>query len=346
MGHGGNVHEACRILGIGLDEVMDFSASINPLGMPDGVAKTMAINLLTAVHYPDPEAGRFSEAVSNAYGIDKGKVICANGSTELIFLIPRALRPENVLIPYPTFSEYERASLLAGASIKRICFKERDSFMPDFDEYIGAMKGTDLAFLCNPGNPSGKAVPKDGVMEIALNARKYGCTLVLDEAFVDFCPEHSVINEEFRNVIVLRSLTKFYAMAGLRAGFLKASRGMVKKLLKFKEPWTVNALAELSAAQALGDTQFARKTRKLIAREKKYMEKRLDDLQIKYFPSDVNYYLLRIDDAAILRERLFDKGIIVRDCSDFRGLGRKLLRVAVRRRAENKRLMDEISRLL
>lgn len=346
--HGGNIYKAARELGLPESRIIDFSASINPLGISKGVKAVITRNLDGLVHYPDPDSDAFRRTVSRLHGIDPGSVLPGNGSTELIYLLPRALKPESVLIPSPTFSEYERACRAGNESrVKRYELSKDDSFKISTGAFIDAMQGCDMAFLCNPNNPTGQTLHKKDVLTIADAARKIQCVLIVDEAFIDFAPEDSVIGhvKEYPNVIVLRSLTKFYALTGLRTGYGVLPNELLEKIREFKEPWTVNNLAQAAAVAALDDKKYKLETRELIAKEKEHLENTFQERGVIFFPSSVNFYLLKINRAGDLVSRLRGKGILVRNCSNFRGLDESYVRIAVRTRSQNELLIKELTSL-
>lgn len=347
MKHGGDVYRIAEWLGVPERRVIDFSASINPLGMPKSSIKEIKKMMRSLGNYPDPDAGVFARKVSDRFGLEPRRVLAGNGSTELIYLIPRALRPRRVLVTSPAFSEYERASRAAGAKVSFLKLKRKNGYRIEPGEFITAMKGTDLAFLCNPNNPTGDVLEHEAVMEIAHSAKKHKCLLVVDEAFVDFVPGASVLGiRDNPYLIVLRSMTKFYAMAGLRLGFGYFPVGVTGKLRAFKEPWSVNTLAERAGATALGDSQHARMTLALMDAEKRYLEKRLGKLGLTYYPSRANFYLIETGRAREVVSALLDKRLLVRDCSNFRGLGNGHIRVAVKSRRENAMLLRGLSDVL
>ncbi len=347
--HGGNIYKIAGELGLPEDRMIDFSASINPLGVSKKVKETIRKGMDGLVNYPDTDTSILRQKIAEHYDIDPVTILCGNGSTELIYLIPRALKPEQVLIPAPTFSEYERACKLSRgeAAPRPYELKEENKFQLNIDSFIDAMQECGMAFLCNPNNPTGHLLDRNEVLEIAGAAKKSKCTLVVDEAFIDFVPEESVIDDVQNNpyLIVLRSMTKFYALTGLRIGYGVFHQNLIQKIKEFKEPWTVNNLAQKAAIIALEDSVYADETFSLIKREKEYMENSFRKMGIKYFPSEVNYYLLQIENATSLVDELRNKGILVRDCSNFKGLGSSYIRVAVKSHKHNGILLKELSRL-
>jgi threonine-phosphate decarboxylase len=347
--HGGNIFAASEKSGIPPGKIMDFSASINPLGMPKTAGEAIRKQVSLLPHYPEPYARSLAILIARHYRVSEKSVICGNGSTELIYLIPRALKPKRVLVTSPTFSEYEKACRNSDEKIRTVDYRLRreDSFDIDPDSFIRSMRGCDMAFLCNPNNPTGRLVRKRDVLAIADAAMKQKCHLIVDEAFIDFCPRESVIKAVSRNpyLIVLRSMTKFYALAGLRLGFGVFPPGVAEVMNKLKEPWTVNSLAWAAGKAVLRDSAYQAASIENIRKEKELLEKGLAKLGIAYVPSDANYYLLLMNNAGSVVNSLAKKGILVRDCSNFHGLDRTFIRIAVRTRRENRRLMKELSTL-
>jgi threonine-phosphate decarboxylase len=343
--HGGNIYIAAKELGISENEIIDFSASINPLGISDKVKKVIAKEIVNLVNYPDPDAKMLRQCMSAHLSIKSDSIICGNGSTELIYLVPRALKPEKVLIASPTFSEYERA--VVRTQTKQLMLEKKNNFMIKAKEFIEAMQGCDMAFLCNPNNPTGNRLRKTEVLEIAEAAKERKCFLVVDEAFIDFASDDSVVREVQNNpyLIVLRSLTKFYAMAGLRVGYGVFNEEVIESIKEFKEPWTVNNLAQHSAVAAIGDTQYIKATIDLMRHQKKYLENSFKNIGITFIASEANFYLIKLNQAQDVCNKLKEKGILVRNCSNFNGLDRSYIRVAVKSGRENQRLIQELSTL-
>jgi len=345
--HGGNVFLASRELGIPVEDIIDFSASINPLGLPQSVKNALRENIDLLVHYPDSGCTALGETISKIYNLSTGSIIIGNGSTELIYLIPRVLRPQRVLIPAPTFSEYERAIIRAQdtghrTQIRYIFLKEENDFRIDIDEFINAMQGCDMAFLCNPNNPTGLVVSKDRMFEICEEARKQRCYLIVDEAFMDFTPEQSILTyaEENPYLIVLRSMTKFYALTGLRIGYGVAHPETIKRLREFKKPWGVNTLAQIAGIHALKDFEFREKSIAYINDQKREIEKIFKKLGIRFFPSDANFYLIKHKRAQEIIREFYKRGVLLRDCSNFRGLDTSYMRISIRSKRENQILIE------
>ncbi|TAN45192.1 MAG: threonine-phosphate decarboxylase [Nitrospirae bacterium] len=362
--HGGNIYKLAEELGISEDEIIDFSASINPLGVPKSVVSAIRDGIKTIIDYPDPDARHLRLEIARHLHMDSHYVLCGNGSTELIYLAARALRPEKVLIPAPTFSEYERAVKTLQAvnqtpsQINYFVTLEKDNFDLNAERFIAAMSkdtkasalmnSVDTVFLCNPNNPTGRVVSRNNMLKICNAALKLKTYLVVDEAFIDFCPEESVVKEVEKNpyLIVLRSLTKFYALSGLRIGYAVAHPKTLDLLARYKEPWTVNTLAQFAGIAALKDTSYRLDSLKVIEHESAVIEDGLKLLNIRYFESDANFYLLKMRNAQHAALQLRDKGIMVRDCSNFIGLDENYLRIAVKGNKDNMRLLKELSKIV
>jgi threonine-phosphate decarboxylase len=314
--HCGDIYRLAEELRIPERKVLDFSSSVNPLGVSKKIKAEIRKHLKYLHNYPDPEARRLRKRLAQYHGIDPEMILCGNGSTELIYLVARALGPQKVLVPAPTFSEYERACRTAVSAehrsgVEYFLLGKGDGFEINPDRFVDSLKGKtnsshlapyssrpfDMSFLCNPNNPTGRLVGKEGVRMIADAAKDLGCYLVVDEAFVDFCGDASVIEYVADNpyLIVLRTMGNFYSLAGLRAGYGVFPLHLIEKLKQSKEPWSMNSLAQRAAAAALRDKVFREETFVLLQNEKRFLEKSFRKLGLKFFPSDANFYLLKMN---------------------------------------------------
>jgi len=349
--HGGNIYEAAKRYGLDVKKIVDFSSNVNPLG-PSSMARRAARWSLSNIdRYPDPEMTDLRRAIARYYGIKLEQVACGAGANGLIHLIPRVFRPSKVLIPIPTFSEYSSAAQDAGCVVTPFPLKERDGFRVDPVEMSFAMKGVDMAFLCNPNNPTGQIVPKQEMLEIMSYAIQHGTTLVIDEAFMDFLESESMVKEAVQasRIICLRSFTKFFGMPGLRVGYAISDEVTISELREFQEPWTVNIPAERAAIAALDDWGYIKKTRRLIRKERDRMLSALRLLPgVETYPGSANFILFKIDsrDVHTLRQKLGYRGVLVRECTGFPGLDSRFIRVAIRTRRDNNRLIKALRELL
>jgi threonine-phosphate decarboxylase len=350
--HGGNIYHYSQRFGIPPDKFLDFSASVNPLGPSKAAMRALKEALPSLVNYPDPDCGGLKDALSAHLGVRRESLLIGNGSTELIYLLPRVFAPKKTLVFAPGFSDYERAARLAGSQVSFLTLKEQNGFMPEMDGLKKALSGVDMFFVCNPNNPTGTLLDKVRMLDVLKMARASGVFTAVDEAFIEYASENSILGDtvKSKDVAVLRNFTKFYGMPGLRAGYISAHPSVVSKLEAGKEPWSVNTLAERAAAAAIKDEPHAEKSLRLIKREKEYLHAELGGIPgLNPYPPSVNFILVKLSkkglDAGSLTESLASKGILVRDCSNFRGLGDKFIRVAVKSRKENIALINALKSL-
>lgn len=344
--HGGNVFAVARSLGIPPEEILDFSASINPLGPPAGVRVAVTAAFDRLVHYPDSDCTELTAALARRHGCEPASVCVGNGSTELIFLLPRLIAGGRALLIAPTFSEYAAALSQAGWGYDRFVLSPEDGFSLPLDALNAALaKGYSLLFLCNPGNPTGRLYRREEVAEILALCREAGTLLVLDEAFMDFCEEESAKDLVVASGagVVLRSMTKFYAFPGLRLGYALAAVSLAERLTSLRLPWGVNTLAQAAGIAALADSGHRARTIACVAAERAFLAAGQAELPgVRLYPGAVNYLLGRLEDgmtAALLQERLLTSRILIRNCANFPGLDEHFFRVAVRSRVENKLLL-------
>jgi threonine-phosphate decarboxylase len=346
--HGGDIYGFIKTSGLDQGSVVDFSTSINPLGTSKNVINEIKKNLKNLIHYPDINSTKLIDKIALTLDVDAKSVVCGNGSTELIYLVPRIMCFRKVLIPQPTFSDYERACRIACPEciVTDYILGHRNNFDIEPMDLLNKVLSTkpEAIFLCNPNNPTGRLIEKTSLLEIAENMKKQKIYLIIDESFIDFCPGASIADKVEKNpyLIVLKSMTKFYALAGLRLGygiFPAHIAGMVKK---HKEPWSVNMLAQCAGIAALDDSTYKERTIKTVHKQKTALEKGLQVLGIDYIPSHANYYLLHTPGAGKITKHLAQRGIMVRDCSNFKGLDHNFLRVAVKSLKENRLLLEHM----
>jgi threonine-phosphate decarboxylase len=349
--HGGNIYQAAQRYGLDRDKIIDFSSNVNPLG-PSSQAKRAAKKALSLVgRYPDPDMAELRRAIARYFGIKPEQVMCGNGSNALLHLIPRVFRPRKVLVPVPTFSEYAAAAEAAGAEVVTFPLKERDGFHMDPVEMAFALKGVDMAFLCNPNNPTGQIILKAEMIEIMKYAFDHGVKLVVDEAFMDFIESESIIKETVHtsHIICLRDFTAFFGMPGFRVGYAVSDEATIALLREGQEPWTVNIPAGHAAIAALEDWTYIKRTRSLIARERERLLAALRLLPgVETFPCSANFILFKLTsmDAYTLMEKLGAQGMLLRGCANFSGLSDGYIRISVRTRRENNRLIRTLRKLL
>ena len=343
--HGGNVLHYSKKFGIPPGKIIDFSASVNPFGPPKKCLAAMSRAFRELNRYPDPDSLELTAKIAAVHGLKDDQVLIGNGSTEFIYLLPRALGVKKALVLSPSFSDYERASELSGAKVVRLPLLEENNFSPDMKTLSRELKKCGLMFLCNPNNPTGTLLPKDELFGLLKEASKAGAVVCIDEAFIEYVPGASVLKEAVKlGAVVLRNFTKFYGMPGIRIGYAVADRKLIAKMKEAREPWTVNNLAQAAALAALGDREYEKKTLAQNEAERDYLFHSLSETGwLLPFSSTANFLLVKILEPKIssssLTERLAEKGLLVRDCSTFPGLGQRFIRVAVLSRRENKKLV-------
>lgn len=379
--HGGNIYKIFREKNI--KEILDYSSNINPYGIPESLKKRITENLEILERYPDPDYVELRQKLSNLNKVNLSDIILGNGATEIIFLFMKVINPKKILIVSPTFGEYERAvkaTEISGDTVDLSCsngdnknienkkieieyfeLKESD----DFKLNIGNLKNElenkyDLLIICNPNNPTGKFLKLAQTEEILKECNKYDTKLFIDEAFIEFLADgmkESIINteENKKNLFVTRAFTKFFAIPGLRLGYgMYFDKELEKKISEKKEPWSVNNFAEMAGLTVLDDAEYIEKTLKWIAEEKKYMYEKLNEISgIKVYETEVNFITGKIDEklfseglnVKILREKMLEQGILIRDASNFKFLDERFFRLAIKDRASNERVIEAMKEI-
>lgn len=351
--HGGNVFALARSLGIAPEELVDFSASINPLGPAPGVREALAASFDRLVHYPDRQAAELRRVLAGFHGVDPCNIAVTNGSTELIYLIPRVLPGSRGLVVAPAFSEYAHSLERAGWELDHFVLSATDGFALSLERLAERLgQGVDLLFLCNPANPTGALLPPPVIGELLGLCRATGTFLALDEAFMDFCEGESAKRMvcESGGGVVLRSMTKFYAIPGLRLGYALGPAEVVEQLSSLLEPWSVNTLAQAAGAASLADPGYRELTLRRCREGRDLLFRGLAALPgLKPYPSSANYLLVELVNglsAPALRDALLLRRIMIRDCSNFAGLDGRFFRVAVKGHADNSRLLAALGEVL
>jgi threonine-phosphate decarboxylase len=339
--HGAHGGVVSRALDVSERELLDFSQNINPFGAPAGALEAARRALdEEACRYPDLGYPRLREALALYLGVPPGNIVPTNGGAEALFLAARAAGDGGkALILEPTFSEYAAAARASGFEPgHRVARRPQDCFRLDLSS-LEDLEDVALVFLGNPNNPTGNLLPRAEVLEMAARLREGNAALVVDEAFADFAPGASVAGDVGEGVYVARSFTKFFAMPGLRLGCLVCAEP--RHVKQFQPSWPVNAVAAAAGIAAVRDRDFADASVAEVARLREELFEALKALPgLVPFPGAANFLLVR--GPAGLPERLLRRGALVRGCEPFRGLGPGYFRVAVRRAAENERLLAKI----
>ena len=348
--HGGDLYAWAQRARIDPAEIVDFSASINPLGPPASARKAFQESYNEVSRYPDPYGEELKKALAKRHGMKPTEILVGNGSTQLVYLLCFALRPRKALVVGPAFSEHPNALTLAGAKVRFLPRTANGDFRFSTDDFMAAWgKADDMAFLTTPSSVTGRLIPRTEVEKIARIALSKKRFLVIDEAFIDFVEEESVKQLIWDNpyVIILRSLTKYYALPGLRLGYLLAHSRRVAQFAAYLEPWSVNGPAQKVALACLADARFRLNTERWLHRERSFLAQALIALKwFRPYPSNANFLLVRIaNNASVLglHSFLLNKKILIRACNSFAGLGSDHFRVAVKRRKDNRLLLEALT---
>jgi threonine-phosphate decarboxylase len=352
--HGADTFEAADKTGFKREEILDFSSSVNPLGASGKALEAIKNNLNLIPSYPDSTSTNLRNAISSHFsGVTKNNVVVGNGSTELIYLFADAFmqKGDAAIVPAPSFSEYENAVRKTGATVKYA--KLNKSFQADPASFIRKMsKKVKVLYFCNPNNPTSILTSIETIKEITQEALERNILVFLDEDFLEFVEngeEFSMIHniKDFPNLFVLRSFTKIFGLTGLRVGYGIASEEITSILLNSKIPWNVNCLGQVAAVAALEDENHLKKTLELVKEEKSFI---LDGLRrfkvFKIYPPDANFFFVDTRKsgyrAVELKEKMLNRGILIRDCSSFAGLDEYFIRIAVKTRQENEKLLEAL----
>lgn len=341
--HGGNLKEASEKYKLSEEKFIDFSANINPLGPPEKVYKVIKDNITKITQYPDSRNLEIKKALSNYLKVDIKSLILGNGASELIFLIVNSLRPRNVWLPVPTFSEYEIASRAAGANIIHVPLQGERFNKFSIDQIEGINKG-DILFICNPNNPTGQLYDAQLLKELVQKTNDNEAYLVIDESFLDFFKEREQISfmkkiEEYSRLMILYSLTKFFAIPGLRLGAMVSDSELIEKMDLGRDPWNINIFAQLAGKVSLEDKDYIERTLDYFEVEKKYLYTELQQIKglIPYEPT-ANYIFIKLlepNKSSEVCDLLARKGFLVRNLNSYPLLEENYIRVAIKTRKEN-----------
>lgn len=314
---------------------IDFSVNVNPLGIPGSVENALHECIAMCKSYPDIKTEKLKKAVGKMLGVQEETLIFGNGASELFMAIVHAIRPKRTVIPVPSFYGYEYA---ARAAEGEIVFR---------DSYCELTEETDLLFLANPNNPTGTLLSKIEVKELLDYCRERDIVVILDECFIEFCkPEYSMISEieQYKNLIIVRAFTKIFSIPGVRLGYLISSNHEILGKIQMHLPeWNVSSLAQAAGIACTEEVEFVERTVAFVNQEREFLTDGLKELGCKVIPSSTNFIFFYSEKE--LYEPLLQRGILIRDCSNFRGLKKGCYRIAVKTREENETLLKVIGEL-
>ncbi len=351
--HGGNIFDK-RI-------EHDFSVSLSPLGMPKGVEQAIRDSIEAFSSYPDTNQVRLRKALGKALNVKWNEICCGNGAADLIYRIPRAIKHfakrRNGLIVAPAFAEYGRSLEESGFQARYHILDESSDYVPT-DSLIKRIEDEnyDVVFISNPANPTGRALLNEYMNELALVCESNDTFLVVDECFIELTDSpqnYTLINEIERlpHSVLLRSFTKTFAMAGLRLGYcICGDTDVAAAIMDSGQPWSISAPSEAAGLAALKEKEYVRNAVMLISAERARLTEALRAMGLRVTSSDANYIMFNTKGSAFdgmdIRELLIERGILIRDCSNFIGLEKGYYRIAVKGPEENKKLIDELKRII
>lgn len=343
--HGGDVYSYQTRFGA---PPVDLSANINPYGIPDKVKQAMQTAIDICTQYPDPFCRAARAAIAQAEGGAPDRIYCGSGAADVLDRLAVVLRPKTALLLAPTFAEYERT--LAGADLRFHMLRAEGNFAVTERILDDITPSLDAVYLCNPNNPTGRTIDPALLRQIAVRCVEVGARLIVDECFLDFVQGGETLAaylDEFPTLVLLRAYTKMYAVPGVRFGWcMTADEALIEGLYRAGQPWNVSVVAQACAVACAGEREYAAQTAQRIARERTYLQERLIARGLWVCPGEANFLLFRAQDVD-LQEKLARRGILVRDCANYRGLARGYYRTAVKTRKESDALLaalDDIRR--
>ncbi len=354
-GHGGNSIELARRLGCLPQEIIDMSSNINPLGPPPGLIKYLRDHIDAIGKFPEVDSREISMHFADQCCIDPARVLAGNGTTQFIYALPQALGIKNALIVGPTYSDYADACRLNHAKTTFVIAEESQNFQPNLNRIEKYLDAVDSVFICNPNNPTGSLIPAEALKSLC---KAYpDKVFIVDESYLSFiqgADKKSIRRQDLGNLIVLISISKIFAIPGLRIGFVVSSAERIKQLRRFLQPWSVNSLAQLATRYLMVQKDevdtFIEKTNQLIIAERKRFIAAFEDVpDIRFYPSTTNYLIARLHNnlnAATVCSRLAGHKILVRNCSNFKGLSNRYIRVSLKQSEHNRMLAQKLLELV
>lgn len=331
--------------------ILDFSANINPLGLPDSVKEAAVRGVAESAHYPDPLCRKLRSAIARAEGVPESSIVTGNGAADIIVRLVMAKMPYRAMVLAPTFAEYEAALTSVGCLVQRYYLSEGADFSLSeaILEEIGP--SLDMLFLCNPNNPTGQLISPELLHKILWRCEETKTLLLLDECFIDFTddPEGNSLKArigQYKLLFLLKAFTKTYAMPGLRLGYgICGDAALVDVLWNVGQPWSVSLPAQLAGIAALDESEYLTQAQQMIESEKRVLADGLRRLGFRVWQPAANYVFFRREagDSRDLRALLLEEGILIRSCENYPGLDNRYYRVAVKKPEENQQLLSALA---
>ncbi len=347
--HGGNVRALADQLGCQAEAILDFSANINPLGPPEQLWHILSARMPEIVHYPDPEATELVKAICAQYQLKPEHIVVGNGTSELLYAAVRVLAPQRVVIPVPAYIDYRQACERSNIEVLSVPLAVEQDFQPDLDQLSALLRTGDLLILGQPNNPTGRL--NDRTALLALADQHPDVLFLIDEAFASFVADYESLSCCRANIITLCSLTKIFAIPGLRLGFLAASVSVCQKVRKEIAPWSVNTLAQAAGGSVLDNAAYLQQSQEIVRANRERLLRDLAELpMLRVVESAANFLLIhlaRLLTASELAERLLQEfKIAIRVCDNYEGLDSQYFRIAVRLEDENRQLIYALHKIL
>ncbi len=350
--HGSDLEQIELCYGIKKEDIVSFSANVNPKGISPLLRKTLSERLDAITSYPDREYTSLRRSIADYVRSEPEHIIVGNGSTELISLFIQIEHPKKALVLGPTYSEYEREIFLGGGATHYYPLKESDEFRLDLSDFTNHLnESVDLLVICNPNNPTSSSITRDSMRRILDVCKQYNIFVMVDETYVEFADHMDEITSVplthyYNNIIILRGTAKFFAAPGLRLGYaVTGNRDLVEAINTRKNPWTINSLAVIAGESMFSDDAYIRQTKELISLERTNVYETLKLCpDFKPYPPSANFILAKILKNGVTSQELFDRairrGMMIRDCSTFPFLDQKYIRFCFMMPEDNKRLLD------
>ena len=354
--HGSDLEKIEEIYGIKKEEIVSFSANVNPLGVSPLLRSALSEKIDAITTYPDREYTSLRKCIAAYCGTEYENIIVGNGSTELISLFIQIEHPKKALVIGPTYSEYEREIALGGGTTLYYPLKESDNFKLNVEDFLTHLnESIDLLVICNPNNPTSSSIRRGEMRHILDACKQHDIYVMVDETYVEFAYDMEEISaipltNYYNNIVILRGTSKFFAAPGLRLGYaVTGNRDLIEAINTRKNPWTINSLAVVAGETMFRDGEYIEQTKRLISSERARifdLLKKNPDFKV-YEPSG-NFMLVRILKENVTSQDLFDRAIrekmMIRDCSTFPFLDNKYVRFCIMKREDNDRLLDCLMR--
>ena len=352
--HGSDIEKICEYYHLRKEDITNFGANVNPLGLSEHVKTSIAGHLDLLSAYPDREYTSLRDTVSGYCGIPAEYILPGNGSSELISLLIETLAPKHTLILGPTYSEYSRELSFSGSTQEYYHLREEDNFHLDVDDLCRALKDSyDFLILCNPNNPTSSAILRDDMERLLAFCSEHNIFVMIDETYVEFAPAISAVTavpftRKYSNLMVLRGVSKFFAAPGMRFGYGITGNAEFLRAMKEKQiPWSLNSIGAFAGEEMFKDQEYISRTRRLILSERERMYRAVSQMpDYKTYEPYANFLLVKIVKDGITSYDVFERcikaGLMIRDCSSFQCLDGEFIRFCITMPEANTRLLHEL----